>query len=225
MSVLALKCIAAASMLLDHIGYLTNSELLRCAGRLAFPIYAWLIGNGFRHTRHPGKYLARLLLLAFVSQIPYTLFLTGNWHPVRLNVFVTLSLGLGLIWALEGCDGMPTKLLCFLCGTALCFALEQVLPLDYGPRGVLLIAAFYLCRGSKPAMAAAFTLLYGLPLWNALLTTTPLPTGWQRLPFALLSLPLLWQYNGEAGYRSLALQWFWYLFYPAHLLVLYGLFG
>lgn len=223
MSVLVLKIIAVVSMLLDHIGYSLDIYVLRCIGRLAFPIFAYLIGNGFRHTTSPVRYLSRLLLLAVLSQIPYTLFLSDTLVPEKLNIFFTLSLGLGLIWAMERCEVSAAKLLCVVAAVGVCLILEPVAPLDYGLRGVLLIAAlYYYPTGS--AMAISFLFIYYLPIWDALLPGGTLPSGWHQTLFGALALPLLYGYNGKAGYRSSVLQWAFYLFYPAHLLVLHVIF-
>lgn len=222
MSVLTLKLIAVASMLLDHIGYATDLYALRCVGRLAFPIFAYLIGNGFRHTSHPGRYLGRLLLLAVISQIPYTLFLYGSITPEKLNVFITLSLGLGTLWAMERCTHSTGRMLCLMASILLCAGIESVVPMDYGLRGVLLIVMLYYCPNGI-AMAAVFVGVYYLPIWEALLGNMPLPAGWQQSIFGVLALPLLYAYNGNPGCRSKVLQWGFYLFYPAHLLILYGI--
>jgi len=176
-SVLTLKIIAVTSMLLDHIGYATGSYVLRCIGRLAFPIFAFLIGNGFRHTTSPFRYLGRLLLLALVSQIPFTLFLYDTPQPEKLNIFFTLSFGLALIWALERSNSPGKQLLCLLAAVVLCLWIERFIPMDYGLRGVLLIAALYTCP-DKGSMAAAFVVLYYLPIWESLLTGGTLPANW-----------------------------------------------
>ena len=223
MSMLTLKIIAVISMLLDHIGYAADIYALRCVGRLAFPIFAFLIGNGFRHTAHPGRYLCRLLFLAVLSQIPFTLFLYGTAAPEKLNIFLTLSLGLALLWSMERCVTDIAKLLCLILGIVLCAGIETVVPMDYGLRGVLLIVLLYYCP-SGVGKTAVFIGIYYLPLWDALLTGNPLPQNWPQSLWGLLSLPLMCLYNRKSGYRSKALQWFFYLFYPAHLLILYLVF-
>lgn len=219
MSVFTLKIVAVVTMLLDHIGYAAGITALRCVGRLAFPIYAFLIGNGLRHTSSPGRYLGRLLLLALLSQIPYTLFLYDTVSLQKLNIFFTLALGLAALLALERCPSPAGKLL--VCGAALALVLglESVAPLDYGPRGVLLIVALYYCTGPI-ATTAVFALVYYLPLWETLLLQQSPPMGQWRSLWALLALPLLFCYNNQPGRSSKVLQWSFYLFYPVHLLVL-----
>lgn len=220
MSVFGLKTIAAIAMLLDHIGYAADIGLLRCIGRLAFPIYAFLIGNGLRHTTSPPRYLARLVLLALLSQIPYALFILDSISIAQLNVFVTLSLGLLTLLILEGDLSAPQKLLCCSIVLVICLCLEHTAPPDYGVRGVLLIVALYYCPQPR-TMAAAFFLIYYLPLWDTLLQEQPLQPGhWYSL-CAVLALPLLQNYNGTSGPHAKPLQWFFYLFYPLHLLLLH----
>ena len=99
MSALTLRSIACVTMLLDHIGYLLAGRYpflmpLRWIGRIAFPLYVFLIVNGFRHTRSRPRYALRLALFAILSQIPFTLFCDNRVFYPHLNVFVTLRCAL-----------------------------------------------------------------------------------------------------------------------------------
>ena len=200
-----LKWIAIFSMAVDHTGALLFPEALwmRGIGRLAFPIFAFLLAEGYYHTHDVKRYLLRLWLFALISEIPYDLALSGTWwNPQRQNVFFTLFISLLLLLALERSSGWPERMLeVFL---AMWFA--EALGADYGFRGVLLVLFFYIGRSRPPA-----GLLLGA-LWNFL---WPVPV--QR--FGALAMFPLALYSGKRG-RSM--KYFFYVFYPAHLLVLYA---
>lgn len=225
MSVLVLKVIAVLSMLLDHIGLVAGSTALRCAGRLAFPIYAFLIGNGLRHTSSPERYLRRLLILAAVSQLPYTLCLFHTLQPIQLNIFCTLALGLAILWALrQDAKKAAAGLLLFTLG------LDWLVGLDYGTAGVLWIVALGLCEPGLPhrrSILAALVALFALwPLADGLLSGQGVVAGWWINLFMLAALPLLLTYQDTLGYprhgrfsRLIQLAFYW--FYPVHLLLLW----
>jgi hypothetical protein len=242
----ALKLVAVVSMLIDHTaatvlaGILNTANharypyvsahwqefynfytVLRGIGRLAFPIYCFLIVEGFVHTRSVAKYAARLFVFAILSEVPFDLALRKSfWDMDYNNVFFTLLLGLLVIW---GLDLVNQKIVCarevggvswaklllrgvldlllIFAGMALA---ESVLRCDYGAAGILVIVAMYLLR-SRPA--AAF-LVAGVFL--AVLTS-------QLELVAVLDAPLAACYNGRRGKQC---KYFFYAFYPVHLLVL-----
>ena len=89
-----LKIIACVSMVRDHIGaFLVPQIWLRCVGRLAFPIYCFLLVEGFHHTKNPKGYALRLLIGAILSELPYDLLLSGGISFARQSVMITLLLG------------------------------------------------------------------------------------------------------------------------------------
>lgn len=207
-----LKMIAAASMLVDHAGVVLLREggiywLCRAIGRLAFPLYCFLLAEGFMYTRDRRKYGKRLFMFALFSEIPFNLAIFGNiWHAGRQNVYVTLFLGVCMMAVLDRLEeGRWARL-----GTVAIFcALAEAVRCDYGAAGILLIGGFYYCRCRREpvgwAAAAAVTLL---------LSVYSLGSG-------LLSLLLIKCYGGERG--RLWHKYLWYLFYPLHLLALYGI--
>lgn len=203
-----LKGIACVSMLLDHIGVVLfpGAVWLRAIGRLAFPIYCFLLVEGFGKTKNRRKYALRLLIGAILAEIPYDLALHGGVCWQRQNVMLTLLLGFGMLWYLEEKGQYWCVILAAL--TA------QVLGADYGGFGIVLIAVFCLTR-EREDRGVLQAVLMGLCFFamDGGKVTVQL--------FALASIPLIRAYSGRKTTQSRALQWGFYLFYPAHLLGLY----
>ena len=211
MSTFVLKLIAVISMLIDHPGAVLFPEEVwfRIVGRLAFPIFCFLIAEGYTHTRNVKRYAFRLFLFALLSEIPFDLLFFDSWFDISgQNVFFTLFLGLCAVWVadiLKSRWPVPA----FLCA-GLFAAAAQLLCTDYGAFGVALIVAFFLCRDKDFLKTAAFLLLN---TGDALLNDSMV-----QLYAAPAVLPIL-LYNGKPGkYR---MKVFFYLFYPCHLLILY----
>lgn len=199
-----LKWIAILTMAVDHIGAVLYPEMLwmRYIGRIAFPVFCFLLVEGFHHTRNLRKYMIRLLLFALISEIPYDLaFYHTVWYPAKQNVFFTLAIGLGMLWFWnhEKEPVMKAGLLI----VAMWFA--EMLHTDYHGYGVLLIAMFQIVREKKKI----WLVLCGL--WNFLWKSMIQYAG-------ILAIPLIALYNGEKGN---GLKYFFYVFYPLHLIILY----
>lgn len=203
-----LKWIAVLTMVIDHVGAILFPDQIwmRVIGRVAFPIYAYCLAEGFRYTSDYRRYLGRLALFAILSEIPFDLAFYGvPFSFAHQNVFFTLTLGLILLWVLERCR--EQLLLCAGAFAVLCF-LAQALHMDYGAGGLLMVFAFYLAQqGTSPWIAwgiFVFINLFGYAggvQWAAIL--------------ALLPIGL---YSGKAGKRK---QRFFYWIYPLHLLLLW----
>lgn len=223
-----LKWIAVISMFIDHCtAVLVEGSwavgiravpyrsylFLRGVGRLAFPIYCFLLAEGLLHTRDVKKYLLRLMAFALISEVPFDLAFRQTFFTLSYqNVFFTLSFGLlGLtIWRLltEKKDFRAAwwrQLLGLACIAAMAVAAEYC-NTDYGWYGVAVISTMYLLR-SLPALRdlGSFTFLY---------LASPLEMA------ALPDLALFHFYNGQRGRQS---KYFFYIFYPVHLLLLAGL--
>ena len=213
-----LKILALICMTADHVGLqlFPGVPLLRLVGRLAFPIYGWMIAEGCRYTRSRSRYFLRLAGLATVCQAAY-FFAMGSLYQC---VLVTFSLSLVLIWATDRVKKRPSAgnilLLSLLLGAA--WLLTVTIPgqtttdfaLDYGFWGVLLPVAVYLGRTKweRLALCAADLTLLAMSLGGI---------QWWGL-LALLPLAL---YSGQKGKGKLGTLF--YLYYPAHLLVIYGI--
>ena len=224
-----LRYLALALMLLDHMWatVIPGNLWMTCAGRVAFPIFAFQAAEGYYHTSDFTKYCRRLLVFGLLSEIPFNLMLSSRWiNPFHQNVMFTLLLGL---LALRAVDRMCTaesrkvRFLSMLAVPGLCLwgAFTFV---DYGAYGVMMVLLFGLSRRMPHAKLIQ---LAGMICINVLLMEGQmLPIFGMELPlqsFAVLSLLPIWLYNGKKGPRSKALQMGSYLFYPVHMLVLAGI--
>ena len=238
-----LKMIALLTMFIDHIGasllwrYIEMShgyndsvlmgiyELTRYVGRMAFPIYCFLLVEGFLHTRSVGKYAIRLGIFALISEVPFDLALNQKlWRPSSNNVFFTLLIGLLLIWGISKVEifyrfWREKKLDAFI-GTLAALAVtvlmvvpalflaEVVLASDYGMGGVLAILVLYLFRNYYVVgYALAIIVLY-------------IFAGSSEILALVMLLPLS-MYDGTRGPKQAKWsKYAFYAFYPVHLLVL-----
>lgn len=222
----ALKGIAAALMLMDHVGAILLPEVpaLRCVGRLAFPIFAFFIAEGYAHTRDFGRYFRRLAILAVVSEIPFNLENGAVFDLTRQNVLFTFCLALLTLRGLEALGRERGFGRWAGCGLVLAagFAAGELLRTDYGGWGVVTVALLYLCRDGK---YAKLWLLLAMAAVNGLgMGSLTMPFFGGEMPiqiFAVAALPMIWLYNGQAGPKGLRRAF--YVFYPAHLLVLEGI--
>lgn len=196
-------------------------EVMRYIGRMAFPIYCFLLVEGFLHTRSVAKYAVRLFLFALVSEVPFDLALKGQWWSFECsNVFFTLVIGLLLIWALsyvekfyefwqeKNWDDFIGKLIVGIAGGFAAIVLgrfaEVILMTDYGMAGVFAIAVLYLLRRMKEIAFAVAVMVLSVMSSNTEI-------------LALLMLIPLMKYNGQ---RGKGIKYVFYAFYPVHLLVL-----
>ena len=214
-----LKFLACAIMLLDHIGAtLIPWGTLRIIGRLAFPIFCFLLAEGAHYTRNPRNYLLRLGIGAILSELPFDLALFGSWSWQHQSVMITLLLGAMALLAMKRMTQPLLKILVLL----LFAFLADFMNTDYGGAGVLMIALFGLTRERKYGWLVQLLGMYLICRWI-------IPGGvvWfiDRYVFieifAILALIPIWLYSGKKSTSSRAVQWAFYLFYPVHLWILY----
>ena len=213
-----LKILASAAMFADHavkawrVPGLTYILCAQVFGRIAFPIYCFMITEGFFHTRNRWKYLLRVLLFAFLSELQYDYVLHHRlWYPRNQNVLFILACGLLMFMCLswvESYRNMRIEVSCILrlllvAGFA---AAAHYLCLDYKERGILCMAILYFLRDVRPRSVSV--------LWSCL----PLNLNHFSNPGSFLSAIPLHFYNGERG--TARLKYFFYFFYPVHLLVI-----
>lgn len=228
-----LKMVAIVSMLIDHIGAgvlgrylilswsqagnsgsaymdLTDSlqltyMIMRWIGRLAFPIFCFLLVEGFEHTGSVPKYVLRLAAFSIISEIPFDLLFSGTVLEFGYqNVFFTLLIGLLVMWGYRYLEHTVANTIIRTLGYIILLgggmALAEFLRTDYAATGVLCIMVLYIFRKTK-----TFQILTGFVafMWEV-------PASLAFLPIGL--------YNGTRGWK---MKYFFYVFYPAHLLILY----
>ena len=218
-----LKLIAIMTMLIDHAAYLLAPQipvltvpfltiatkeisvyfLLRKIGRLAFPIFCFLVTEGFAHTKNKKRYAISLLLFAVLSEIPFNMMNGGQWTNLKTqNIFFTLFLGVLMLAIFEYVQKELFRAI-LLIGIGV---IAMLIKSDYGLKGVLLILLMYLLR-NRPAAQAVLSY--------------PLLSGGIAAFAAFVPINM---YNGQRGFiKSSAMKYAFYLFYPVHILILIGI--
>ena len=221
-----LKIIAMVSMLCDHVGLLffPSADIFRIIGRLAFPIFAYMIAEGCRHTKNRAKYLCLIAGMGIIFQIVYFVAMGSLYQ----GILVTFSLAIITIYAIDGILkskklwAILASIASLLFVAAFVFVLPVLLKgtdfdIDYGLWGILLpVAVYYLPNRLSRTIGMALLLLARAIHY----TVFPVALGTLQW-FALLSVVLLALYNGERGKAKM--KYVFYIFYPAHLVILYGI--
>lgn len=216
-----LKLIAACTMLIDHVGYALFSDALwlRCIGRIAFPLFCFLMAEGCVYTRDRRKYALRLLVFALLSEIPFNLMNTGTpWDLSHQNVLWTLLAGALLCWLVDWALQKRTAPVLVLTGAvmAAAFCLLELANTDYGGWGTLLVVMFYAVRRAPSGTVSKMTAqTFGLAFFSIAIMG-----GLSVELWSLAALIPIWLYNGQRGFSPKAVQYGFYAFYPAHILVL-----
>ena len=226
-----LRVIAVLLMVSDHVWatYMSFGNWMTYIGRMAFPIFAFQIAEGFVHTKNFKKYALRLLGFALVSELPFNLFYSSRWfNPYHQNVMFTLLLGLLAIKVIDNLKkNHKAKDIALSVLWLLLIALASVIGfVDYGFNGVLMVVLFYICRNFPFAWVAQ---LVGMVCINVIFfegqvipfeifgNSVEIPTQ----AFAVFSLIPIWLYGGRKGVSNKALQYGFYAFYPVHMIILY----
>lgn len=222
-----LKIIACISMFIDHFFHIlmrtyrdhvstldydairnfnTMYKIGRGIGRIAFPIYCFLLVEGFFHTKDIRKYLARLLFMALLSEHAFNLLYSGqNMEPEGQSIFLTLFIGLLTVWGINKIretEDMPREaassftLAIIIAG---CLA-AHLLKTDYSYHGILSIAAIYLLRSSRELTCLGGAISF---IWE---------------PWAIPAFVPIYFYNGKRGIKA---KYIFYLFYPLHIYLIY----
>lgn len=231
MTSFVLKIIALITMFIDHLGYAIYGKFsyLNYIGRIAFPIFAFQISEGFVHTKNIKKYFIRLLVFAIISQFPFMLFLsTFSKNIYELNIFFTLSFGLLAIFIFDKIintnltifNKSIDKFIKLFLGLLITFfigVIAELLNFDYGLFGIAIIFMFYLFKNDKVAMIISFITayiikygIYYIKSYNYLY--------WFLCTFNIFPIIFISLYNKKQGPK---VKYLLYLFYPIHLLVLY----
>lgn len=216
-----LKLIAVMTMLIDHVTAVLIPEgtqaywIGRSIGRLAFPIFCFLLVEGFFHTKNVQKYLTRLGIFALISEIPFDLAFSDKTNNMgfllQQNVFFTLFIGLAVIYGMSIIEKkyannmILSNVFDSLVVVAGC-AVAILLTTDYTYIGILLIVSFYLFRENKILLTLSVLLVTGY-------------LGGSFEMIASISMLFIWIYNGTRGPQGN--KYLFYAFYPTHILCIY----
>ena len=199
-----LKWIAILTMAVDHVGAVLfpGQLIFRYIGRISFPIFCFLLTEGFFHTRNIEKYMIRLGIIALISEIPYDLaFRNVLLETEHQNVFFTLFLGVLLMYILEKSGEIWIKATWIILFSWIAATIRS----DYGYKAIILICIYYFLRNNlsaKTILGAGWNIFWGNTIqYYGVLATIPICL-----------------YNGEKGK---SMKYFFYAFYPVHLLILY----
>lgn len=223
-----LKFIAMITMLIDHIGavvllryildmqghissveqynsMVTLYRVMRGIGRIAFPIYCFLLVEGFQKTRNLKKYILRLGVFALIAEVPFDLAFTARVFSLSYqSVMLTLLVGVLTMWGVSLLERHVKNKILLVLGSALVIALgagaAELMKTDYGYLGILCIMVLYALRRVKWMQILGGCLVFSWEVWA---------------PVAFLPIAF---YDGRRGLR---LKYVFYLFYPLHLLILY----
>lgn len=209
---LSLKWIAIITMLIDHTGatLFPQYTLLRIIGRIAFPLFAFLLVEGFFHTKQIHKYMIRLGAFMLISEVFFDLSLYHSlYDPLHQNVFFTLFIGLCTIWGMEFFRKNVNLLLSFgiaVLGMVIAYSMHT----DYSAYGIGIIVMFYLGKllGNR-SVGCIGVILYVILRFSSVRV------------FSLLALPFIYFYNETRGAYVKGMKYFFYIFYPLHLGILY----
>ena len=223
MSSFALHIIAMIFMLCDHMwATILDYEWLTCIGRIAFPIFAFLITEGYIHTSNINKYIKRMMIFAIITEIPFNLMVSASpIYPFHQNVLWTFVISLLTLKYLNF-DNVKNSFKSILI-ILLAIIIATVTMCDYFGAGVMMVVGFYIFRKSK------FLQLLMMIYVNMILIqgySYPIDIAgytyyFPQQGFAVLSLIFIWLYNGKQGYHAKWFKIFCYAFYPLHMLILY----
>lgn len=226
---MALHMMAMAFMLCDHLWgtIVPGNDWLTCIGRLAFPIFAFMIVEGYFHTKNLKKYILRLLIFAVLSEIPFNLAMGSRFfYPIHQNVLWSFLISLGLIHWNEKTKRIWAKILVGIASVILAYVVGLVTMVDYYHSGILTVLVFYYFRQRKwwSYLGQLICLWYiNVEILGGLGYEIQLGSRMfflSQQSFALLALIPIWLYRGKQGYHNKFLQYFYYAFYPVHLLIL-----
>ena len=218
----ALKIIAVLSMVIDHCAYFLMEHgtplygVMRCFGRIAFPVFAFLIAEGFAHTRNRARYFITILGFAIISEIPWYLL---NGYDGTHNVMFTLAIGVAALTVFDRlCEHRP---LCVIAITLL-LVLAYWMGVDYDWRGVLMIVLFYMLRHQTiEPWSDCYEICFHSQAIRQIIFTFPLMMHYGIAGPVLASF-IIFLYDGTRGHiKGAVAKYSFYAFYPIHLIILH----
>ena len=223
MSSFALHIIAMIFMLCDHMwATILDYEWLTCIGRIAFPIFAFLITEGYIHTSNINKYIKRMMIFAIITEIPFNLMVSASpIYPFHQNVLWTFVISLLTLKYLNFDDVKNSfkSILIIL----LAIIIATVTMCDYFGAGVMMVVGFYIFRKSKllQLLMMIYVNMILIQGYSYPIDIAGYTYYFPQQGFAVLSLIFIWLYNGKQGYHAKWFKIFCYAFYPLHMLILY----
>lgn len=227
-----LKLIACAAMFADHFAVMCcpDEDILRIIGRLAFPIFAFMIAEGARYTHNRLRYFLTIFIEGFLMQLVYIFLFNDDY----LSIFITFSISILLIYAFDYMKrafifsnpiGIRIfSVVLFVGGVIAAYFFCREFQVDYGFCGVMtpVITSTFMHKGDVPAELRRLDVvpIHVLACGAALLVLA-VSGDWDIQYYSLLTLPLLLLYSGKRG--SAKLKWFFYIFYPVHMVVIAAL--
>ena len=232
LSSFSLHIIAMVFMLCDHLWgtIIPGNDWLTCIGRLAFPIFAFMLVEGYFRTKNLKKYITRLIIFAVISEIPFNLMMGSRiFYPIHQNVLWSFIISIGLIHLNEKAKAKKNKalqLITVIFTVLAGFILGLITMVDFYHAGILMVLVFYFFR--KKTLFDRLCQLFFLWYINVEILGG---FGYEleifgktfflnRQGLAILSLIPIWLYNGKKGYSSQKLQYAFYAFYPLHMFIL-----
>lgn len=232
-STATLHILAMLFMLSDHswATVLPGNDWMTCVGRVAYPIFAFMIVEGFHHTKNLKRYAMRMFVFALISEIPFDLMYSGlAFYPFHQNVMWTFLISLGAMWLLERVKKQGVLWKTILLSVLIVlgsFLLGTIAMVDYYGTGVLMVLTFYFFRGKKWwCYLGQFAVMYWINMdllagLCYIVTIFGHKVELVQQGFALLAFIPIWLYQGRQGYHSKWFQYFCYAFYPVHMLLLF----
>jgi len=229
-----LHIMAMLFMLCDHLWgtVVPGNDWMTCVGRLAFPIFAFMIVEGYFHTKSIKKYVLRLLLFAVISEIPFNLAMGSRFfYPIHQNVLWSFLISIGLIGWNEKVKNKQVwkRITVGILSVCVGYVAGLITFVDFYHAGVLTVLVFYFFKNKKwwcylgqiiCLWYINFEMLGGFSYEVTLFGETRFI---ERQGFAILALIPIWLYKGRQGYYSKTLRYVYYAFYPLHLFVLGGI--
>ena len=219
-------------MLLDHIAHVFSKVfqnyswgyalcfVFRFFGRITAPVMCWFLVQGFVHTSSRKNYAIRLLIFTLVAQIPYSLVRTDASLMASLSVIYTLLVSFLMLCVLESkLEALPKWIMVIVLMVLSIFG-------DWAIFAPLMVLFFYFFRDNRKRLILFYSLAAAMVVLTDITILLLKHYYWYNELWQLgmfLFIPLLLLYNGEPGSRHPFHKWFFYVFYPAHLLVLWGI--
>ena len=224
MNIHKIKYLAVISMIVDHVTSVFFSAdaisyiLIKLVGRVAAPAMCFALAQGFIHTSDRKKYLLRLIVFAFISQIPYSYYMSGSiWFPTG-NMLFTLACSFLLLEVVKHYKNLGILSI----PIAICILYIATFT-DWFVFGPLFTLSFYLNKGNKDLQALCHACISFLSLGYSAYVCIQHGLPWYSQVWqigAILIIPIIYLYNGQLGRKTNFNKWFFYLFYPLHLLMI-----